>query len=42
MIGKDFLGKVKFPLIDLLPYNEENGNNRDVVMFDDEDNEPTW
>jgi len=42
MIGKDFLGKVKFPLIDLLPYSEDDGNNRNVVMFDDPDNEPIW
>jgi len=41
MIGKDFLGKTKFPLIDLLPHNEEEGS-RNVVMFDDEDNEPIW
>jgi len=41
MIGKDFLGKTKFPLIDLLPQNTEEGS-RDVVMFDDEDNEPIW
>ncbi|KAG4108455.1 hypothetical protein H8356DRAFT_918105 [Neocallimastix lanati (nom. inval.)] len=41
MIGKDFLGKTKFPLIDLLPHNNEEGS-RNVVMFDDEDNEPLW
>lgn len=41
MIGKDFLGKTKFPLIDLLPHNNEEGS-RNVVMFDDEDNEPIW
>ncbi|ORX46632.1 hypothetical protein BCR36DRAFT_372095 [Piromyces finnis] len=41
MIGKDFLGKTKFPLIDLLPINSEEGS-RNVVMFDDEDNEPIW
>jgi len=41
MIGKDFLGKVRFPLIDLLPQTGEEGS-RNVVMFDDEDNEPIW
>jgi len=41
MIGKDFLGKTKFPLIDLLPHSTEEGS-RNVIMFDDEDNEPIW
>ncbi|ORX87751.1 hypothetical protein BCR32DRAFT_215001 [Anaeromyces robustus] len=39
MIGKDFLGKTRFPLIDLLPKEE---GSRNVVMFEDEDNEPIW
>ena len=41
MIGKDFLGKTKFPLIDLLPHNNDEGA-RNIVMFDDVDNEPVW
>jgi phosphatidylserine decarboxylase len=41
IIGKDFLGKTKFPLIDLLPHNNDEGA-RNIVMFDDVDNEPVW
>lgn len=39
MIGKDFLGKMNFPLIDLLPQND---GKREVIMFDSADNTPVW